>query len=494
LRNLANKIKEIAKTKGRFGKLRNIIGNRILKIRTAVTKAVQFRLKEHNTIQEKIKSLKIDLNNVISHVFGEHNECARIGYFCDGSQKENEENYIPELKKCGLYEKLQNALKHISWNCKSLLQDKDSNRVETFNSVISKCTGGKRINFGLRGSYETRCNAAVVAFNSGEAISRLSDILGSKPGEIAVDLEKKKKSNAQTANVTKKRSIRHYGKRAVTDKDYGPQAEKPDATLAEIELRKAQHMHMLRDWQTKWVAIEEETREQAATGIWRYYRTKIITASHFGHICKMRQSTSCASRVTSIIYPQEINVESMKYGTEYEDVARKSIESVLNIEIKRCGLFIDSEIPFFGASPDGLIQDDGIVEIKCPYAARFSTPKDAITSNISNLQSLYKNANDEKMKRNHVYYYQIQGQLHITQRQYCIFALWTPLGMKMEKIVRDDVFWSEHMVDKLIQFYEGCILPELLDPRRERNMSIRDPEYIIEAKRRKMTEKKKTDK
>jgi len=59
-------------------------------------------------------------------------------------------------------------------------------------------------------------------------------------------------------------------------------------------------MHMLQDWQTKRVAIEEETREQAATGIWRYYRTKIITASHFGHICKMRQSTSYASRVKSI--------------------------------------------------------------------------------------------------------------------------------------------------------------------------------------------------
>jgi len=55
-----------------------------------------------------------------------------------GSQKENEENYIPQLKKCGLHKKLQNALKYLTWNAKSLLQNKDSNRVETFNSVISK--------------------------------------------------------------------------------------------------------------------------------------------------------------------------------------------------------------------------------------------------------------------------------------------------------------------------------------------------------------------
>lgn len=47
-------------------------------------------------------------------------------------------------------------------------------------------------------------------------------------------------------------------KRAVADKDYDPQADKPDATSAEVELRKAQHIHMLRDWQIKRVAIEKK--------------------------------------------------------------------------------------------------------------------------------------------------------------------------------------------------------------------------------------------
>jgi len=197
-------------------------------------------------------------------------------------------------------------------------------------------------------------------------------------------------------------------------------------------LRKAQHIHMLRDWQMKRVAIKEETKEQTTNGIWQYYRTKMITASHFGHICKMRGSTSCASRAKSIIYPQELNVESVKHGTDHEEIARKSIENMLNLTIKRCGLFIDSEIPFLGASSDGLIEEDGIVEIKCLFAARFLTPEDAIARNISNLRSLYKNK-DEKMNRSHIYYYQIQEQLHITQQQYCIFALWTPLGLKMEK-------------------------------------------------------------
>lgn len=86
------------------------------------------------------------------------------------------------------------------------------------------------------------------------------------------------------------------------------------------------------------------------------------------------------------------------------------------------------------------------------------------------------------MKRTHIYYYQVQGQLHITQREYCIFAMWTLLGLKLEKILRDDSFWKEKMENKLIKFYEHCILSEIVDPRRERKMQIRDPDYVIEAK------------
>lgn len=47
----------------------------------------------------------------------------------------------------------------------------------------------------------------------------------------------------------------------------------------------------------------------------------------------MRKS-SCASRVKSVIYPQQLNVESLQYGTEYEDVARQEIESALKINIE----------------------------------------------------------------------------------------------------------------------------------------------------------------
>lgn len=68
-------------------------------------------------------------------------------------------------------------------------------------------------------------------------------------------------------------------------------------------------------------------------------------------------------------------------------ILHADVERKLNIRVNRCGLFIDAQKPFLGASPDGLIENNGIVEIKCPFGARFLTPEDAITANVSNLQS-----------------------------------------------------------------------------------------------------------
>lgn len=58
---------------------------------------------------------------------------------------------------------------------------------------------------------------------------------------------------------------------------------------------------------------------------------------------------------------------------------------------------------------------------------------------------------------------------------------WTPKGLKMERIERDDGFWSNNMEEKLKDFYFSCLLPELIDPRYTRTMAIREPKNILHA-------------
>lgn len=56
-----------------------------------------------------------------------------------------------------------------------------------------------------------------------------------------------------------------------------------------------------------------------------------------------------------------------KYGNEKEPFAIKQFEDEHNIN--SCGLFVDDEEGIFGASPDGLIESNAIVEVKCPSTA-----------------------------------------------------------------------------------------------------------------------------
>ncbi|CAH1383340.1 unnamed protein product, partial [Tenebrio molitor] len=78
------------------------------------------------------------------------------------------------------------------------------------------------------------------------------------------------------------------------------------------------------------------------------------------------------------------------------------------------------------------------------------------------------NKNDHSINKKHAWYYQIQGQLHVTKRKTCNDNL------KIERIVQDINFWKFQMEPKLVQFYIECILHELVDPRHTRNMKIRD--------------------
>ncbi|XP_045475419.1 uncharacterized protein LOC123681212 [Harmonia axyridis] len=82
----------------------------------------------------------------------------------------------------------------------------------------------------------------------------------------------------------------------------------------------------------------------------------------------------------------------------------------------------------------------------------------------------------ERLKKNHNYYFQIQGQLNICRREYCDFILYCDNDFHVETIKRDENIWKNIMVPKLREFYENCILPEIIDGRIPRGMQVREPE------------------
>jgi len=54
-------------------------------------------------------------------------------------------------------------------------------------------------------------------------------------------------------------------------------------------------------------------------------------------------------------------------------MAKRDFELKLGLEIFPAGLFIDKISSFLACSPDGLIGDKDLLEVKCPYSAKDMT-------------------------------------------------------------------------------------------------------------------------
>lgn len=461
LRNMCNKLRELAKeSKYKDVYLRKKIGDKILRLRFGINCAIRFRKQEAHPFHEKIKSLRKYILNAPYHIFGQHDNCD--SYYCK-DEKVKEKNEVPLLLKSGLFYRLQEIVQTLADQSRSLIYDVSNNSAESFNSVIAKFIGGKRINFCKKKSYETRCNAAVLSYSTPFPRAKLHKVMyRSSPGKYS-KLFDKKRSAARTATEKHRMKFRRtklFSSTQVSgkDKNYGINAEKPDMDDKLFEEKKEAFFKNLQLSEEECKKIEADTKEQRDSALWMHERRKRLTASFFGQICNKLPYTSCGNTIKDILY-RHFDNSSMKYGRMHEKDAIESIKQSLNIQVNPSGLFINPNVPYLGATPDGLIDDDGIVEIKCPSSCSNLTPEDAIKSKKIIFLKFDIKTNTIDINKRHKYFFQIQGQLQITNRSYCIFVLWTPLGTYTKKVQRDDNFWEKEMENKLKTFFFDCLTP-----------------------------------
>ena len=112
-------------------------------------------------------------------------------------------------------------------------------------------------------------------------------------------------------------------------------------------------------------------------------------------------------------------------GTEREPFARALYESSRGIFVDEVG-FCQHDTIFTGVSPDGLIDADGMVEIKCPTEA---------------VHREYMLRTDEPP----AYRSQIQGQLWVTGRAWCDFVSYHPefpanAQLIVRRVLRDEEY------------------------------------------------------
>ena len=199
------------------------------------------------------------------------------------------------------------------------------------------------------------------------------------------------------------------------------------------------------------IAIEESTRDQANSARWFEERKTRITASNFHKIVKRKMAVT-EKFVDSIINPKSFNSKAVSYGKKSETKAREVYVTTSGHHVHDCGLVVNPLFPFIGASPDAKICDNsltGIMEIKCPYSQRDSTINEAVSGADFCLENT---ENGKKLRQNHDYYIQVQGQLLVTGAPFCDFVVYTKKDIHIQRIVPNQEF-IQNVLNKLSDFY-----------------------------------------
>jgi len=176
--------------------------------------------------------------------------------------------------------------------------------------------------------------------------------------------------------------------------------------------------------------MEQQTEE------WFAARLGKVTASRVADVIaktKSGYSTSRENYMAQLVCERLTNVKAesftnsaMQWGTETEPLARSAYEARRDILVDEVGFVPHPFIKDAGASPDGLVGDVGMLEIKCPNTA-------------THLETLL----DQKVPSK--YNTQMQWQMACTGRDWTDFVSFDPrlppeLQLFVKRVFRDNEY------------------------------------------------------
>jgi putative phage-type endonuclease len=167
---------------------------------------------------------------------------------------------------------------------------------------------------------------------------------------------------------------------------------------------------------------------------WKQLRLGKVTASRVADMVARTKSGYGASRAN---YAAQLIAErltgqpaesftnaAMQHGTDTEPEARSAYEFYQGVTVEQVAFVPHPTIPDAGCSPDGLVGDDGMVEIKCPNTA-------------THLDTLLGQSTPSK------YIDQMQFQMSCCGRQWADFVSYDPrlpehMRLFVRRVMRDD--------------------------------------------------------
>ena len=187
---------------------------------------------------------------------------------------------------------------------------------------------------------------------------------------------------------------------------------------------------------------------------WLYMRKGRITASRIGEIVghspfsdkKPEVLAQCIKGILKEEHSEEAKVR-MNLGNEYEPKVRNMLAKKLGVEINETGFAIWKKDMRFGASLDGIINEDIGIEIKCPVKM------------YGPIKKYMKDGDFNSGKIDHIWksqYDQIIANGVITGRKNMIFCVYSIEEKIMfhQNVKVDYDYWNNFLYPKCCEFYD----------------------------------------
>jgi putative phage-type endonuclease len=147
---------------------------------------------------------------------------------------------------------------------------------------------------------------------------------------------------------------------------------------------------------------------------WFRVRCGRITGSRFAHAMAGRRTQAYQGLIEQLVQERLTGCAerthtnaAMQWGIDYEGHARNWYASSRRVVVREVGFVVHPEFDYVGASPDGLVGTDGLIEIKCPQPKNFNQ---VVSSGCVPAR----------------YRWQIQGQLWVCQKDWLDFTCFYP--------------------------------------------------------------------
>lgn len=186
---------------------------------------------------------------------------------------------------------------------------------------------------------------------------------------------------------------------------------------------------------------------QQGTPEWFAMRLGKVTASRVADVMATGKSGEAATRRNYRIQlvcerltgmkDEGFTNHHMERGTMLEPVARSLYESLKGEFVDEVAFCNHPTIEMAGASPDGMVGSEGLIEIKCPTAA-------------NHVETVLSGKSPAK------YYHQMQWQLACTNRKWVDFVSYCPdvgdnLALYVYRVNRDDAYIAD-LESEVIKF------------------------------------------